>query len=194
MAQSPADYLLVGDSSTATRWKQAEPRAFLIGKPGEPLGQPYDIPNSPTLTLGQDLLHRVVVHRTAAGARGVLSAIHADEILVAGFVNAAATVAYIRDRDPEVLSLVCMGHEGTASAAEDELCAAYIASTLRTERFARANQIRALRWTSGAYFFGEAQDEYPAADFERCLAIDRFDFALRAERHADYARLRMLDV
>lgn len=195
MSQSPTDYFLVGDSITVAQLKKADSQAFLIGKPEGGLEPQYDIPNSPTLSLHHDLSTRVVVHRTAAGARGVLNALRADEVLVAGFVNVGATVTYIQNQKSSVVSLVCMGHEGTLPAPEDELCAEFFMARLKGgEGVADRERIHTLRLTSGAYFFGEAQGEYPTADFERCLEIDRFAFAVRAEQIGSYARLRKVSV
>ncbi len=190
LEQVPAEYLLVGESRAACRLLTTAEAPFLVGKTelGETLS--YDIPNSPTRACQHQLAGRTLIHRTGAGARGILRASRAEEILAGSLVNAEATAAYIRDRGPEVLTLVSMGHEGDTPSEEDELCARYLKALLQGVPLNIAGHREELRRGAGRYFFdGATQEEYPREDFDRCLALNRFPFALRATRHGDYARL-----
>jgi 2-phosphosulfolactate phosphatase len=189
LAQRPTAYLLAGGCTTARRLGLGRPDTLLIGKPEPGSDLVYDIPNSPTRALSIPIRGRTVIHRTAAGARGVLAAQHADAVLVAGFANAAATVRYIQALSPAFVSLVAMGHEGTTPALEDDLCAACLAASLTAEPFDLTPHLASVRQTSGAYFVGSAQDEYPVEDFDRCLTLDSYPYALRAEQFGVYARI-----
>jgi 2-phosphosulfolactate phosphatase len=189
LGRHPADYLLVGDCATARRCARDHPDAMLIGKPEPGSDLVYDIPNSPTRALSVRVAGRTVIHRTAAGARGVLAAKRAQAVLVASFANMAATVRHIQAVAPAVVSLVAMGHEGTTPAVEDDLCAACLAAGLTAGPFDLTPHLAALRQTSGAYFVGNAHSEYPVEDFDRCLTFDSHPYALRAEQFGDYARI-----
>lgn len=192
-ASEPASHLVAGDSATVARLARASPRPLLVGKPEPSASLVYDVPNSPTRLGEHRLRDRTIIHRTGAGVRGILRATGADEVLVAGFVNVAAVTRYIRRHDPAEVTLVAMGHEGTASSLEDELCAEAIAAALVGRAFDLAPWLAPLRDGPGRYFFADTQDEYPRADFDRCTELDRFSFALRAEIHGDYAELRRID-
>lgn len=195
MEAAPGDYFLVGDSATAARLAATVPAPFLVGKPELGAALRYDIPSSPTRALGQPVAGRTIIHRTGAGARGILRAVAATELIAASLVNLDALVRYLRARarPGEVITLVCMGHEGETRSDEDELCADAIAAGLRGEPFDLAPRARDLREGPGRYFFTDAQDEYPSEDFARCTAPSRHDFILRAERRGDHARLVRVD-
>jgi 2-phosphosulfolactate phosphatase len=191
--QSPLRYLLVGDSVRAARLAASTERPFLVGKPEPGAVLRYDVPNSPTRIVAHDLAARTVIHRTAAGARGVLAG-GAAEVVCAGLVNAGAVSRYVRARRPRRVTLVAMGHEGRTPSAEDGLCAELITAHLLERRLDLAPRLEALRDGPGRYFFGENQDDYPRADFARCTEVDRFSFVLRAERHRTHAELVRVDV
>ena len=86
-----------------------------------------------------------------------------------------------------------MGHEGTTPSLEDDLAAECILARIAGRPFSLGPYLTALREGAGRYFFSEDQAQYPEADFARCLDIDAFDFAIRADNLGDYARLRRAD-
>lgn len=184
--QRPREYLLTSTSASAVRLAATDPDALLVGKPEVGARVAYDIPNSPTRVVEARIAGRRVVHRTEAGARGVLAA--NGIVLVAGFVNARATAAWLR-RTRAHVRLWPMGHEAASPSLEDDLCAACIESLLIGRSFDLSPYQEALRDGPGRYFFGEDQWQYPREDFERCLELDRFDFAIQAEVRRDHARL-----
>ncbi len=194
LERHPCEYLFVESSQAATRLLQAARDPILIGKPELGADLCYDIPNSPTRARGLHIAGRTVLHRTGAGAQGILVARQAEDVVIGSFVNADAIVRYIRLRRPAVVSLVAMGHEGSVACPADELCAAFLLALLENRPFDLVPQVNALRVTSGSYFFGAAQDEYPQEDFAHCLELSRFPFVPRAELLGDYARLTALNV
>lgn len=184
--QRPREYLLTSTSASAARLAAADPDALLVGKPEIGARIAYDIPNSPTRVVETRIAGRRVVHRTEAGSRGVLAA--NGIVLVAGFVNARATAAWLRRARAHV-RLWPMGHEAASPSLEDDLCAACIESLLIGRTFDLSPHRQALRDGPGRYFFGEDQWQYPREDFVRCLELNRFDFAIQAEARGDHARL-----
>jgi 2-phosphosulfolactate phosphatase len=194
LSAAPRDYLAVADTRAAARIAACSERPFLIGKPELGASLTYDIPNSPTRLLASTLTGSTAIHRTGAGARGILHATEAEEVIAASLVNAGAAARYAAARDPDVVTLVCMGHEGTAPSAEDEVCAELIEARLRGRSFDLKARLPSLREGPGRYFFGDEQLEYPREDFDRCTEVDRFTFILRAARLGDHARLTRVDV
>ncbi|HIU47224.1 MAG TPA: 2-phosphosulfolactate phosphatase [Candidatus Fimadaptatus faecigallinarum] len=175
----------VGDLEQAFALKRAQPDCVLIGERKGKKCEGCDFGNSPSQTEGFDFTGRTVIHTTSAGTQGVVNAVHASEILVAGLVNARATADYIRKCAPDKVSLVAMGTNGVASTEEDVLCARYIRSLLLDEPLDIAALAPALRETSGRKFFNpDTQEIFPEADFEMCIQYDRFPFALRIEKDA----------
>jgi 2-phosphosulfolactate phosphatase len=189
--QRPREYLLTSTSASAGRLAAADPDALLVGKPEIGARIAYHIPNSPTRVVESQIAGRRVVHRTEAGARGVLAA--DGIVLVAGFVNARATAAWLRRMRAHV-RFWPMGHEAASPTLEDDLCAACIESLLIGRTFDLSPHREALREGTGRYFFGEDQWQYPHEDFERCLELDRFGFAIQAEVRGDHARLSTVEL
>ena len=66
----------------------------------------FDYGNSPSSVLGQDLTGKRIIHTTSAGTQGITNAAHADEIITGSLVNAKAIAAYIKQKNPEEVSLV----------------------------------------------------------------------------------------
>lgn len=185
LRQEPSEYLIVADSRVTRRLAAERPDAVLVGKPEIGSDQAYDVPNSPTRVDALDLAGRSVIHRTTAGTSGVLRA-GGQLVLLAGFVNASATAKLL---DRRAYTLVPMGHEGTTPSLEDDLAAVCIRARMERRQFDLAPHRHALQQGAGRYFFDEDQAQYPEADFDRCLAVDAFDFAVLAEVFGDYARL-----
>lgn len=188
--QRPREYLLTSTSASAGRLADADSDALLVGKPEIGARATYHIPNSPTRVVETRIAGRRVVHRTEAGARGILAS--TGIVLVAGFVNARATAAWLRRR-PAHVRLWPMGHEAASPTLEDDLCAACIESLLMGRTFDLTPHREALRDGPGRYFFGKDQWQYPREDFERCLELDRFGFAIQAEVRGDHARLSAVE-
>ena len=115
-----------------------------------------------------------------------LAARAADEVLTGAFVNAAATAAWLRARAPARISLVCMGWNASERCAEDEACAEYLAACLRGEAPPFAPIVSRLRADpSGAKFFDPARPWFPEEDFEACMQLSVFPFAVRLTGDAE---------
>jgi len=185
----PAAYYYTNRCGVIKRLSAELAFPLLIGKCEKGSQLSYDIPSSPTRVKEIEVLERSVLHRTEAGAKGVLKANGVDLILVAGFGNGAATARYIRSLGNVHVDVIPMGHEGIIPSLEDCLCAIYIQARLEGKEMKISSYYPALKKSSGRYFFLDDQWQYPEEDFERCLELERFDFPIRAEVHGDYAEL-----
>jgi 2-phosphosulfolactate phosphatase len=189
LAEHPSEYLLVETSSAAARLARGFDAPLMIGKPERGADLRYDIPNSPTRLLEVPVAGRCVIHRSDAGAHGVLAAPPEEVVLVTGFVNLSATALHIRQSGASSVQIIPMGHEGTTPSLEDNLCGDALRCALAGQSIGISQHLAEIRDGSGKYFFEADQAQYPHQDFDRCLEIDRFNFAVRAMVFSDYAKL-----
>ena len=183
-AMGAAEIRPVGAVEDALAWREKDPGCVLIGERHGRKLDGFDYGNSPSTVSPEAVRGKRVIHTTSAGTQGVTNAARAGEILTGSFVNARAVAEYIRRKNPETVTLVCMGKEGLEPAEEDELCALYLRSLIRGEAMADIDgRLAALRTGGGKHFFDPAlRDVYPEADFGMCIDRDRFDFVIRMER------------
>jgi len=177
----------VGLIEDALAWRRKDPDCVLIGERHGRKLDGFDFGNSPSTVDPEIIRGRRIIHTTSAGTQGVVNAARAEEILAGSFLNARAAADYIRRKNPENVSLVCMGKEGLEPAEEDELCAVYLEKLLAGEEIPDLDdRMKALRTGGGSHFFDpELQDVFPEKDFWMCIDRDRFDFVLRVEKDAD---------
>ena len=74
-----------------------------------------------------------IVLSTSSGTKGICDATHSSETLIAGFANISKVISYIKNKNPEQLSLVPMGLNATTPAIEDDLCAQLIRKRLQNK-------------------------------------------------------------
>lgn len=171
----------------ALSWRKKDPGCVLIGERHGRKLEGFDFGNSPSTVDPEQIRGRRVIHTTSAGTQGVANAVSAEEILTGSFLNAGAVAAYIQKRNPEKVSLVCMGQEGLEPAEEDELCAVYLKSLLTGNEMPDIDErLAALRGGGGRHFFDpDLQDVFPEKDFRMCIERNRFDFIIRVEKDED---------
>ncbi len=175
----------IGSIDAAYKYKKAHPETLLIGERGGKICDGFDFGNSPSAIKNIDFTGKTAVHTTSAGTQGIVNATQATQILLGSFVNAKATAAYIKKKNPANVSLVCMGLEGKESTREDTLCAEYLQSFLQCSKIDLAKGFEECKQTSGAKFFDEAQKSvFPTEDFYLSLETDIFDFAMCIEKDA----------
>ena len=165
----------------AFAYKNTHPDAILCGERDGIKIEGFDYGNSPAQIEHVDFTGKTVIHTTSAGTQGIANAVNAQEILGGNLVAAKAIAAYIRKKNPEHVSLVCMGLAGERNTDEDQLAALYIKSLLEDKPFPDLkDRIEALKLTDGAKFFDEAQQSvFPRRDFELSTAVDTCNFVLR---------------
>lgn len=174
----------VGSLEETFAWRDRDPSVLLVGERGGARCKGFDYGNSPSSIPPEAVRGRRVIHTTSAGTQGLTRAVRAEERIAGSLVNAAAVAAYIRQRKPGIVSLVCMGNGGVREAPEDVLCAEYIRSLVLGQPFPDLDaRIQALRWHGGQHFFNpDTQEIYPEPDFWLCTKRDQFPFVLRARR------------
>lgn len=187
IAAGAARVLPVGAIDDALAVRQVMPGALLIGERHARRLPGFDAGNSPTEIIALGVAGRPVVHTTHAGTQGLVTATGADEVLTGSFVNASAIACYVRQRRPNLVTVVRMGHEARERCAEDDLCAEALVTLLQGGPAPETGRVRdRLRGAPAAgKFFDPACDWAPEADFGYCTEVDRFDFVLRVRRGGD---------
>jgi len=177
-----AKVIPVGEIEKAYFLKQNNPDYILMGERNEKKPTGFDFGNSPAHLSEANLEGRTIVHTTSSGTQGIAAALQADEIITGSFVNAAAIIQYIRERNPETVSLVCMGYACEYATDEDTLCAEYLRNELHGLDNDYDRMKRIIRKGSGERFFDPAKQEWsPSRDFDLCLQKNIFDFVLKVE-------------
>ncbi len=190
-----AKIIPVGSIDLAYRLKEQTPQYILLGERNEQKPEGFDFGNSPSLLVVEKIAGKTLVHTTSSGTQGIANATDSAEIITGSFVNAGAIVRYIRQQNPAVVSLVCMGYACEYPTDEDTLCAEWIKNELEGEPNNFAEMVEIIRTGSGARFFDpEKQSWSPQADFELCLDLNRFDFVLKVEWDNDLNYLRKIEI
>lgn len=185
----------VGNLDEAYQLKQQNPDFILVGERNEQKPEGFDFGNSPSQLLDANLIGKTMVHTTSSGTQGIANAIYADEIITGSFINAGAIVEYIRMRNPKKVSLVCMGYSCQFPTDEDTLLAVYIKNELEDITNDFQAMVEQLRNGDGARFFAPEKQEWaPAADFDLCLSLNRFNFVLKVERENELNYLKMIEI
>ncbi|MFW5644277.1 MAG: 2-phosphosulfolactate phosphatase [Bacteroidota bacterium] len=173
----------VSQVETALKIKNEHPEYILVGERDEKMVPGFDYGNSPSHILKANLRDKVMVHTTSAGTQGIVNAKDADEVITGAFVNASAIVEYIRKKNPENLSLVCMGYAARHPIEEDTFCAEYIRNELQGKKSDFNGYVDIIRQTSGKRFFDKKKQSFsPSSDFDLCLNLNQFDFVLKANK------------
>lgn len=174
----------IGTVEEAFAMRDRHPGALLVGERRGKMCEGFDFGNSPSSVTREAIEGKQILHTTSAGTQGVVNATGASEIITGSLVNARAVAMYIREKNPEEVSLVCMGNNGIMRAKEDVLCAEYIKSILQEAPMPDINERAAkLRYNGGEHFFDpDNQEVFPTPDFYLCTKVDLFPFVIRIER------------
>lgn len=174
----------VGTIEEAFRLGKMVSDSVLVGERGGKKCEGFDYGNSPSSVSREHVAGKTIIHTTSAGTQGIVNAKNASEIITGSLVNAKAIVQYIKDKDPEVVSIVSMGTAGTRTNPEDELCAEYLISMLEGSEMPDIDErIAALRTNGGEHFFDpNTQEIFPQADYWMCIKRDQFPFVIKIEK------------
>ena len=97
---------------------------------------------------------------------------------------------------PAILSLVCTGTDNETISDEDALCAKYIQDTLLGNPVNFPDMVSQIK--SGGYidrFLDPNIPKYPIEDVDYCLALNKFDFVLKATPYQnDLLQLSRIDL
>ncbi len=187
----------IGKMEDAFALKKAHPDWVLLGERGGAKVEGCDLGNSPWEASNYDFQGKTMIHSTSAGTQGIVNAAaaHAEQILTGSLVNASAVCNYIREQDPETVSLVAMGKAGVASVPEDLIAAEYMRSLLENDTsYDIQKEIDYLKDHGGEQFFDPALAHiFPREDYPLCVAYDRFPFVLRVEKEDGALVIRRKD-
>lgn len=174
----------VGTIEEAFELKKSLKNSVLIGERHGKKCEGFDYGNSPSSILAENVRGKSIIHTTSAGTQGIVNANGANEIITGSLVNAKAIAEYIIEKQPEVVSLVCMGNGGVRPAVEDELCAEYIKSILEGNEMQDIEpRVADLRNNGGQHFFDEARQEvFPQDDFWMCIEYNQFPFIIQIDK------------
>lgn len=150
----------------------------------------FDLSNSPAALDGRRLDGRRIAFRTTNGTQGIVRSAHADAVFAASFVVAAATARAVLATGPAAVTIVVTG-DGGDGGEEDRALAAYLGELLEGRAPDPAPFLaRARASATAARFLDPGQPAFPAADLDRCLAVDRFDLALPVTADGGHLVLR----
>lgn len=174
----------VGDMQIAFDYRDKHPDTILVGERGGVIIDGFDYGNSPAQIEHVDFTGKTVIHSTSAGTQGIAYAANADEIIGGSLRSAKAIATYIKEKNPEVVSIVCMGLAGGKRMPEDDLCGEYIKSLLEGNPLPDIKErAEELKYSSGRQFFKpENQKVFPERDFALCIDVDSCPFILRLKK------------
>jgi 2-phosphosulfolactate phosphatase len=176
----------VEDLEVAYWLKKENPDFILMGERSGVIQPGFDFGNSPSEILEFDFRGKTVVQTTTAGTRGLVNSTGAKEILTGSFVNAGAIVAYLQSKNPKTVSLVCTGTKDENELDEDAICALYLKNALLGKSNNFEGLVEYLRTAdSTRHSFDPAIEPHSEADFQLCLALDKFPFVIKAEQYED---------
>ncbi len=189
LANGAEKIVMVADLASALNLREEGIGHFCMGERGGDRPDGFDFGNSPAEIKDVRFDGKTLIQTTSNGTRGVIAASAAKEIYTGAFVNAAATVEAIRRSAQNDITIVAMG-DGDERADEDEMCALYLRSRL-TGLEPDALAVKTTLKTMSKRLDGRALSE---EDFESCLSIDQFPFAIRVRQESGYwiARAEML--
>ena len=182
-AAGAQDITLVGTVNDAFALRHRTPGALIMGKVNGLPVKGFDLGNSPSALIGLDLTGRHLIQRTSAGTQGVVLSTRADTILAASFCCAGATARYIVQFSPPALTFVITAISPDDEGDEDVACADHVEVLLLGKRPDASSFLQRVRQSSAGRLFGDpGYPQFPAPDWECCVDVDRFDFAMPVKR------------
>jgi len=153
---------------------------FRMGEVGGRLIPGFDHNNSPSRLVGRRLGGRAVM-RTGSGTRCVAEAVNASEIWLGSLVVASATTRALADRREVTFVASGAPHEGE----EDVACAELMVACLQGVVPSREAVVSRVVGSRAAARHRAGDSDFPPEDIDCAVAIDAFDFAMKAERAGD---------
>ena len=192
-ASGATEIWLAAEVDEAVALAALHPGAVVMGAERGLRPDGFDLSNSPVAALDADLDGRVVVQRTSAGTQGALAAIDAERLFVASLVCASATAAAVEATGLGAPTYVVTGWvPADARHGRDDQATAELIERVRTGQPARAEETAAfVAGTREAIYALSLGDEHVHPDdIAVSTDVDRFDFAMEAERVDGGLRVR----
>ncbi|KKP36640.1 MAG: 2-phosphosulfolactate phosphatase [Candidatus Roizmanbacteria bacterium GW2011_GWC2_35_12] len=166
----------------AIKLKENNPDYILLGeRHGKPIPN-FDHSNSPTEIKKINFSNKTVVMTTTAGTKGIVRSVNAEEIITGSFVNSGATINYIQQKKPDIVSFVCT--DSSFYDNEDYMYAKYIQKYLEGKSLNFKDIKKHLekhKCTDG--FLKKPLTEFSRNDFNLCMKNDKFDFIIKVSKH-----------
>jgi 2-phosphosulfolactate phosphatase len=182
-AAGAREIVLTGEVEEALALKKQMPGALVMGEvDGLPVKE-FDFGNSPVAISSVNLAGRRLIQRTSAGTQGIVRSRQADHLLASSLCCASATARAIRKLAPRTVTFVITGLRPGGYGDEDAACADYIEALLGGGPVDAAPFVeRVYASRTGRVFVDPARPEFPLADLEYCVQVDRFEFAMPVRR------------
>ena len=173
------EIVAVQEVDHARQLKQQNPSWVVIGERGRKKLHGFDYGNSPTELAATSFIGKTVIQTTHAGTQNLCATRDAEPVVTGSFLNAGATIDYIRDQNLPILSLICSGVADEKEATEDLLCAEYMRDVLiGTPRGFQDIKEELRGAQTSRRFFDPTREDAPESDFYLCLELDKFDFTV----------------
>lgn len=177
--QGVSEIILVSDVDEAFRLRETLPDCLISGEVNGIKVPGFDLGNSPSVAVTQNLAGKRIIQRTSAGTQVVTLPSRASTRIAASLTNLSATVRFIQQLAPAAVTLLQTGYFPEEGWGDEDVACAEAIEQILTGRavdwpvvFQRVRNSR-----SGQHFDGTRPD-FPTADLEMALALDRFDFAM----------------
>jgi len=182
---------LVSTVDEALEIRKNQTNTLIMGEVGGIRPEGFDLGNSPTALIDQDLSGIHLVQRTGAGTQGTVRCVQANPLLAASFVCASATARYLKILQPEDITLVVSGSHTPDKGDEDRACADFLTALLKGENPPVQPFLeRVIHSDSGKLFTGQPGMEFDRRDLENAIQVDRFQFAMIAKQAKNGLLLR----
>lgn len=180
---------LVGTIEEALAYKAAHPGVLAMGEDGGRRQPGFDFSNSPVEVSTADLEGRELVQRTGAGVTAALMARAAERLWCASLVCASATAAAVTAAGLGAPTYVISGRfpdRPEISGSDDLFTAQLIERARRGEDLRIGETARAVAGSDEAErTLALGGDHVDRRDVDYAVRVDRFDFAMEAERRPD---------
>lgn len=180
-AAGAKEIVLVSTAEEAFRMYHEDNSLVLMGEQEGQHINGFHYGNSPEDVQKGALFNHRIVQRTSAGTQGVVSCSHADQLLIASFVVAEATLQRIVQLSPTHVSFIVTGMQ---NGDEDLALAEYLQCKLLQQEVCSSSFLERVRFSPEGKTFEDPNNvEFSYKDLELALQIDRFPFAMEVEKH-----------
>lgn len=184
---------LVAEVDEALALAARHPGSVVMGEERGLRPDGFHLSNSPVAALAGDLDGRIVVQRTSAGTRGAIAAVDAERLFVASLVCASATAAAVDAAGLGAPAYVLTGwFQDDVHRGDDDRATAALIERVRCRQPAQAAETAAfVAGTREAIRTLQLGDGHVHPDdITVATDVDRFDFAMEAERVDGGLRVR----
>ncbi len=163
--------IVAGELDDAYKLKKENPDFVAIGERKCLKPEGFDYGNSPAEIESIDFKDKTVIMTTSNGTKGIVNAKNADDVIIGSFVNFNAVLSYIKEKKPEILSLLALG-SNDIDAPEDDIFAEYLKAKLENKKYdisdlkERVKKSRSVKIATKAGY---------ANDVDYCLKFNAYD-------------------